>query len=200
FPGPVREDLEEEGFAEFYGRRAQYSPYRASGPALFPYDLAQVLLSHSQLQDRYRFPFDLVNRHLVGLIDERPGDNFDKPFHRRVLHEPPPYEHWSRRKGARAGDERSSELRPGCARKLGSGSGLRRRFRLALYQAPHRFSRLRSAFYPIIDPLAVKLNVRRLSARVVVADVFDEPAISFRALLRDHNPIERLLLCAHSRQ
>ena len=53
-----------------------------------------------------------------------------------------------------------------------------RRFGLAFYKAAHSIARLRSAFYPVIDPLAIDVNISRIAARVVITDRLDKATIA----------------------
>src|SRR5215216_3288329 len=72
------------------------------------------------------------------------------------------------------------------------------RFRATFYEAAYRLGRLRSAFYPVIHPLTVDLNISRITARIIIANRFDKATIALRTLLGDDNSIERLLLRASS--
>src|SRR5581483_5092289 len=61
-------------------------------------------------------------------------------------------------------------------------------------QRAHRIGRLRTLLEPEVDALFVDLHDRRLGARVVVAEDFDERAVARRARIGDHDAEERTLL------
>src|SRR5262249_25622443 len=69
----------------------------------------------------------------------------------------------------------------------------------ALYQAPHCFRRLRTALYPVVHSLAIELDIERLPMRIVLAEYLYKPPVTFGPLLGYDDPVERLLLGAHSR-
>jgi hypothetical protein len=72
------------------------------------------------------------------------------------------------------------------------------RFGVAFYKAAYSLRRLRSAFYPVIDPFTVQLNISRITAGIIITNRFDEAAIALRTLFGDDNSIERLFLRASS--
>src|SRR3954453_13121509 len=61
-------------------------------------------------------------------------------------------------------------------------------------QRPHRVGRLRALLQPVVDPLGVDLHDRRLAARVVMSEDFDERAVARRARIGDDDAEERALL------
>src|SRR5262249_50045702 len=97
-----------------------------------------------------------------------------------------------------------TEGHSGRSQKSGPGFFGRLRISLlgsrALYQAPHCFRWLRTALYPVVDSLAIELDIERLPMRIVLAEYFYKPPVTFGALLGYDDPIKGLLLRAHSRQ
>src|SRR5690242_7617969 len=58
---------------------------------------------------------------------------------------------------------------------------------IAFEYVAYSISRLRSALDPIIYSLAIQLDIRRVAARVIIANRFDKTAIAFRAFLGHYN-------------
>src|SRR5262245_52011259 len=95
----------------------------------------------------------------------------------------------------RGNSDRSQQSRTGFFGRLSPGL----LGRGALYQAPHCFRWLRPALYPVVDSLAIELDIERLPMRIVLAEYFHKPPVTLGPLLGYDDPVKRLLLGAHSR-
>jgi hypothetical protein len=86
-----------------------------------------------------------------------------------------------------------------------SGDSFSRRWRHSLFgggaldQAPDCLGWLRTTLYPIVDSLAVELDMEGVPMRIVLAEYFYKATVALRALLGYDDPVKRPLLRAHSR-
>src|SRR5215831_3983251 len=94
---------------------------------------------------------------------------------------------------------------PPNARLNGGRSGLSRRCialkdALPLEKGPGRIRRLGPLCQPVNDLLFVDLHRCRVGKRVVVANLLDEPAVSWRACIRHHQAVEGAPFRSHPPQ
>src|SRR5215471_7788204 len=70
----------------------------------------------------------------------------------------------------------------------------------AFDQAPDRLRWLRAALHPVVDSLAVELDIERFPMRIVLPEYFDKAPVALRTFFGYYDPVKGLLFCAHSRK
>jgi len=73
-------------------------------------------------------------------------------------------------------------------------------FRRFLQEAPHSFGRLGSTAEPIVHPLPLEYQLRRLTARVVMTQDFHKATVSSLFPVNDHDSIATLLFGSRTSQ
>lgn len=100
------------------------------------------------------------------------------------------------RPGRSGGGGRSQQSRSRFTSRLSLGLLVSR----ALDQTPDCLRWLRAALHPVVDSLAVELDIERFPMRIVLPEYFDKAPVALRAFFGYYDPIKGLLFCAHSRK
>lgn len=140
-------------------------PDRLDGVAMLADHLADVAFAQLKIENDFTRRIHPGQHHLIGIIDELSNDVFEEFLHGKII---------------RRNDGGTS----------GRFSG---RFLRLLDQAANRIRRLRSPANPIFDPVQCEVRILTGLLRVVIADNFDELAVTRAALVCHDNLIIRIV-------